>query len=275
MTVCVAVKVNDCIVFSADSASTLSKVDNTGRSVVLNVYNNADKVFKLHRKLPLVAMTCGMGHFGIRSISNLSKELRQDLIREGSCIEPSDYTVEEVAKRAQKFFKQKYDADPNLKSDQDFFEFWIGGYGSDNEHGEIWKISIIAGSFFEPEQLSGPDAEAGIHWGGQGEAIARLVIGIDPSLIGVLCMAGTQQELAQRIFQVGRETLETRMSPPQMPTKDAILLAKFLVTTTIGYFSFKFGSNIVGGVPDVATVTKFEGFKWIERKHYYPEELNR
>ena len=60
-----------------------------------------------------------------------------------------------------------------------------------------------------------------------------------------------------------------------MPTIDAIRLADFLVDVTKGYFSFAFGSDIVGGATDLATVTKWEGFKWIRRKHFYPVELNR
>jgi len=69
--------------------------------------------------------------------------------------------------------------------------------------------------------------------------------------------------------------METPMLHATMPTIDAIRLADFLVDVTKGFFSFASGSDIVGGATDIATVTKWEGFKWIRRKHFYPPELNR
>ena len=60
-----------------------------------------------------------------------------------------------------------------------------------------------------------------------------------------------------------------------MPVQDAINLADFLVDVTKRYVSFLPLANVVGGDTDIATVTKYEGFKWIKRKHYYHEHLNR
>jgi hypothetical protein len=115
----------------------------------------------------------------------------------------------------------------------------------------------------------------GVHWGGQGEAIARLILGIDPRSMGALVEAGVAEAVAQTFFEEARKRIETPVCHPTMPTIDAIRLADFLVETTKGYFSFAFGSDIVGGATDIATVTKWEGFKWIRRKHFYPPELNR
>ena len=50
---------------------------------------------------------------------------------------------------------------------------------------------------------------------------------------------------------------------------------KFLVEMTKTYFAFLPGADIVAGDTDIVTVTKHEGFKWINRKHYYPADLNR
>jgi hypothetical protein len=59
-----------------------------------------------------------------------------------------------------------------------------------------------------------------------------------------------------------------------MPFADAINLAKFFVDLSIEYTKYVPGSNTVGGPVDVAGISRHEGFKWIERKHYYPPELN-
>lgn len=272
MTVCVAAKVHDCIVFAADSASTLSTVDGNGNRQVLNVYNNADKVFNLHRKLPLVAMTCGMGHIGGRSISNLAKEMRKEMM---ASLDTEAYSVKDVAEFAHAFFDGKYSDPAATRTPDDFLEFWVGGYGHDKEHGEIWKIVIQSGSLQPIQQVNQTGDPSGVYWGGQAEAIVRLVLGIDPRAVDVLKEKGIDSANALGIFNAAREGLETPIAHQTMPIIDTIRLVRFLVNTTIGYFSFKYGSDIVGGATDIATVTKYEGFKWIERKHYYPEELNR
>ena len=89
------------------------------------------------------------------------------------------------------------------------------------------------------------------------------------------------QELIDLNLMANNPTLMTKIVQefrplvnPSMPVQDAINLADFLVDLTKKYFSFAPGHNIVGGDTDIATVTKYEGFKWIKRKHYYPQHLN-
>lgn len=275
MTVCVAVKVHDCIVFAADSASTLTQTLPDGSRAVVNVYNAADKVFNLHRELPLMAMTCGMGHIGGRSISNLAKELRLELSSGALELSVEKYSVKEVAEKAHEFLRQKYDdAYPQVETGN-FLEFWVGGYGAGKEHGEIWKVKVVDGVLNAPEQLHDDKQPQAIFWGGQGEAISRLLLGVDSAVEAVLQGAGIPAPLADQVATLARNGLSKDILSATMPVIDTIRLAEFLVQTTVGYFSFAFGSNIVGGPTDVATVTRYEGFKWIKRKHYYPQELNR
>lgn len=275
MTVCVAVKVHDCIVFAADSASTLSTTSAEGGTKVLNVYNNADKLFNLHRNLPIVAMTCGMGHIGGRSISNLAKDLRFQLSKGEHPINDQDYTIEDVVQRAHSFISTCYVSCNPEPNKGDYLEFWIGGYGSANTHGEIWKIVIADGAPQEPFLLNAEADAEGVFWGGQGQAIARLLLGADPEFVDALVAEGVPLDVSNAMYTAVRHRLATPVFHATMPTIDAIRLAQFLVDTTKGFFSFAFGSDIVGGATDVATVTKWEGFKWIKRKHFYPAELNR
>lgn len=275
MTVCVAVKVHECIVFAADSASTLTSTNGEGITQVLNVYNNADKVFNLHRDLPIVAMTCGLGHIGGRSISNLAKELRHQLSVGADALDAEGYTIESVVEKAHKFLTSCYAEAHPVPNVGDYLEFWIGGYGAANTHGEIWKIIIADGVSLAPSQVNAEADGQGVFWGGQGQAIARLLLGIDPVVVEVLTADGVDAVVAQSVFEAARRRTETPVLHATMPTIDAIRLAEFLVDTTKGFFSFAFGSDIVGGATDVATVTKWEGFKWIKRKHFYPSELNR
>jgi hypothetical protein len=100
MTVAVLVKVFDGIVLATDSATTIPLPDGS-----VQVYNNADKIFNLHRKLPIAAMTWGLGQVGPASVSAVAKDLRTRFMGEASAafedwaLEEDSYTIENVAKK--------------------------------------------------------------------------------------------------------------------------------------------------------------------------------
>ena len=269
MTVCVAIKVHDCIVFAADSASSL-----IGNSSVVNIWQHGHKVFNLHKELPIVAMTTGMGHFGPASISNLAKDLRILLSSKDKPLDKSNYTIQQVVEIAQNFFRSKYEALSPPPSDRHSFEFWIGGYGSKGDWGEIWKLRIQDGSTLPLEQIATTENDEIVAWGGQAQAINRLLRGFDDNLKQILVSYGLNEEVAQQLIEQLQKHTVTPLVHSSMPIQDAINLAEFLVDMTKNYFTYLPGANIVGGATDIATVTKHEGFKWIRRKHYYPANLN-
>ena len=181
MTVCVAIKVHDCIVFAADSAISLTTTSSDGTSWVSNVWKHGLKVFNLHRRnLPIVAMSAGMANFGSMSITNLSKGLRISLEEHVCC---DGYTLEDVVSCADQYFKDEYEKVHTVPNQFHSFEFWIGGYSPSNKHGEIWKCELRGGQWMSPEQLVQPEASNQILWGGQIQAISRLLLGCDPQIV--------------------------------------------------------------------------------------------
>jgi hypothetical protein len=59
------------------------------------------------------------------------------------------------------------------------------------------------------------------------------------------------------------------------PVQDAIELARYLIETTVGFIRFSVTSaKTVGGLTEIAAITKHEGFRWIQRKHFYTDDLN-
>src|ERR1019366_5438271 len=59
------------------------------------------------------------------------------------------------------------------------------------------------------------------------------------------------------------------------PIQDAIELARFMVETTKGFIRFAINRpKVVGGATEIVAITKHEGFKWVQRKLFYPQELN-
>ena len=160
MTVCVAIKVHDCIVFAADSASSLIITSENGVSSVMNVWGHGLKVFNLHKELPIVAMTSGMGHCGPASVSDLAKDLRITF----NALDKSTYTIQDVVEKAEKFFYSKYVEITPPPTDHGF-EFWVGGYGAQGARGEIWKFAIQNQERSGPEKIVSAEDDQSVIWG--------------------------------------------------------------------------------------------------------------
>ena len=267
MTVCVAVKVHDCIVFAADSAVSLQSSNGQGRLSIDNVWAHGAKVFNLHRELPLVAMTAGIASFGSASVSNLAKDLRIELTKG---LDKDNYSIGLVAKLASDFFSIHYNNLAVKPANPHLFEFWIGGYGVQLESGEIWKVEIRDGVVNPPMRLAEPQVDRQLIWGGQIEAISRVILGHSALLPEFLKGHG----VSDQVIMDAQKAFLTPLVDPTMPVQDAINLADFLVDISKKYSTFLPGANVVGGDTDIATVTKHEGFRWIRRKYYYPRTLN-
>ena len=273
MTICVAVKVHDCLVFAADSAISLE----SGGEIV-NVYAHGNKVFNLVKGLPICGMFCGMGNIGHSSISSLAKDLRRELSLDPSKggLDRSTYTVEEIAKRVKAlFYDRTYLGLANPPTAPHSLEFYVGGYSANADLSEVWKISLINGVCHDPVHQN-PGVDSGyILWAGQPEALNRLILGYSQKLPGAYLLSGNDPaNLANTIEKIREQTVTSLASNP-MPTGDAIALADFLVDVTKRYVHFLEGADTVGGDTDIATVTRHEGFRWIRRKHFYPRDLNR
>lgn len=275
MTVCVAVKVQDCIVFAADSTSSLQTVDAQGKPVTVNTYDHGNKLFNLRKGLPIAAMTAGIGNFGASSISTISKDLRVLLSSEGSdyYIDPKNYTMKQVADLARKYFFEERFSRLNPAPSGNF-QYWMGGYSFGEDLGEIWRFQIDNGSCTDPICEADTTVTSGIAWGGAPEAINRLVLGYGQELGAALAGGGmSSADVPNAIAEIGRYT-QVNLANPAMPTTDAIDLARFLAETTKQFVRFLPGSNSVGGSIDIATITKHENFKWVARKHFYSPALN-
>jgi hypothetical protein len=271
MTICVAVKVHDCLVFAADSALSLVQ-----QGATLNVYSHGNKVFNLVKGLPVCAMFCGMGNIGRSSISALAKDLRSqlsDTVEKGG-IDQSAYTIGDIAERTKNFLFERYEALAEKPTDPHSLEFYVGGYSSQSDIAEVWKIIIANGECAGPVQQFKGVETAYVLWAGMPEALNRLILGYSQHLPDALLAAGLEPERLLPMMNAVRSAVGTPLASDPMPTGDAIALADFLVGVTKQYVHFLNGADTVGGDTDIATVTPHEGFRWIRRKHFYPRELN-
>jgi hypothetical protein len=273
VTVAVAVKVYDGIVLAADSATTFGL--NNGSH---QVYNNANKVFHLHRDLPLGAMTWGVASVGDASIATIAKVLRRRLMGQDPdhtdwALNPMSYTVEEVAKRFSDLVFQELDG-KSAVSPTNALGLLVAGYSAGEMLSEAWLIDgSVAGKVPKPSEQAARD-QAGWYAYAQGHAVARMIKGYDPSVMSAVKGSLTAAQFAKVKAAVDALPPEELQVVPAMPFADAIKLAEYMVDTTVGYARFRLGPDTVGGPVEVAGVSKFEGFKWISRKHYYSADLN-
>jgi len=277
MTIAISLKVNDGLVLAADSASSIIIRDNLGNSGVINVYENANKVFNLHKKLPVGAITWGAGSIGQASTSTLIKDFRQMLMNdEENKIDEGSYTIKEIADKFFEFiFNKKYQKEFEAWPDDQkpYIGFVIGGYSSNSAQAETWIIEISGGKCNGPVMRRSLD-DCGADWFGEPEAITRLIKGYSTNTFSLLKSIGIPDQRLQEIERIFNERLEAPLILPPMPIQDAIDIAHFLVDLTCKFSKYSPGAPTVGGPIEIAAITKHEGFKWIRRKHYYNSELN-
>ena len=277
MTICVAIKVHECLVFAADSALSYSVNYPDGTAQIVNVYGHGNKVFNLVKGLPISAMFCGMGNIGRASISSIAKDLRRELTTDADAggLDRLKYTVEEVAIRArQMIFERHYSDLAEKPAGPHSLEFFVGGYSAGSDRAEVWKIVLMNGDCEPPfQQFPGTDLPF-VVWAGQPEALNRLLLGFSGRLGEALEAGGLDPNLVGPTLDHVRSFTGNSLAEDAMPTGDAIALAEYLVDVTKGYVHFLRGADTVGGDTDIAVVTRHEGFRWIKRKHFYPRELN-
>jgi len=281
MTIAIILQIGDGLILGADSAATLA-----GPSVVENVYFNADKLFNLVKGLPIGAVTYGLGGLDGRSISNLAKELRERLTGVNAHpwrLDRTTYTIEKVADRVHEFFcKEYYPREfPVKRKDQsgkefDHFEslgFLVAGYSSGATKPEIWAVEIDEkGNCGGPQLLLGRDKSGEAVVRGQPEAVFRLYRGWSPTVLrGMVDQGVPEKEAQQFLDSLPYEPLIS----PAMPLQDGIDLVRFMIEVTIGYVRFAPGAPTVASPIDLAAITRYEGFRWVQRKHYYTADLNR
>lgn len=269
MTIAIALKIGDGLILGADSAVTIA---NPG-AYPDNVYLNAEKIINLVKGLPLGAVTWGLGGFARRSNTRLAKDLRRRLSDPTHpwWINPDQYTVEEVARRVEEYFyRELYQADYPSGGEGTGFGFMIAGYGPEAAQGEVWAFDVE-----DDGSCSGPfpvlaNETSGLFYRGQGEALHRLLRGWSSATVERLTSDDfPQHEVIQTLESVAPLWNEA------MPLQDGIDVVKYLIEVTAGFVRYMAEPTTVAPPIDLAAITLHEGFRWVARKHYYSQELNR
>jgi len=264
MSLGIAFKGPEGIVLAADSRVTLTAEMQRGEEKMMlpATYDNATKLLQLSGYNRVGVVTYGIGAIGQqepRTAHSFLPELEETLSKE----EVGQFFVENFAIRFSEFFMEQWKAKmPTDYSGPDMV-FLIGGFDEGAPYGKVYKVNIPSNP--TPEEQSA--GQFGVTWGGQLEYTNRLVKGFDPQLpVVAQKFLGLTDEQRIALQEHLEGALSARIPYPFLPLQDCVNLSIFLIRTTMELQNWIVGVRGVGGAIDVATITRTDGFKPVQRK---------
>ncbi|MBI3947222.1 MAG: hypothetical protein HY321_14955 [Armatimonadetes bacterium] len=230
-------------------------------------YDNAVKVLKFGDHPNVGAVTYGLAAIDGRTAHSFMPELEAWLPKRREDDDP--IRVQDFAVQMSAFFMKQWEAAAQALPSSANMAFVVGGFDKDESYGKVFLFQIPAEPI--PTPRNDRDKEFGITWGGQREVVDRLLMGYDPKLPGLL-----EQALGLNPGQ--RDAMATALKGLQMPVpinmmalQDCVDLAILYIRTTIAAQQLQIGVRGCGGPIDVATITRREGFRWIQQKEVVGE----
>ena len=264
MSLGIAFKGPEGIVLAADSRVTLTAEMQQGSNKMMlpATYDNATKLLEISAYKHVGVVTYGIGAIGQReprTAHSFLPELEETLSKEA--IDP--FCVDKFATKLGVFFMEQWKKImPGDYSGPDMV-FLIGGFDKAAPYGKVYQVSIPS----KPEPIEQNIGQFGVTWGGQLEHTNRLIKGFDPQLPMIVqnfLKLTDEQRIALEKHLDG--ALSTRIPYPFLPLQDCVNLSIFLIRTTMELQNWIIGVRGVGGAIDVATITRTDGFKPIQRK---------
>ena len=179
--------------------------------------------------------------------------------------------MEEVATKVHEFFAEKA-KDGDFKF---FLQLRICGYSAGRPLPEVWQVGLQDGTCPAPVVIQG-EQPIGTLWNGEFEAMDRIILGRGTNFVAAATtVLGFDQEKAAEVRDKISEQLYQQLILAAAPIQDAIDLARFMVETTKGFIRFSVNRpKTVSGPTEIAAITKHEGFRWVQRKYFFPRDLN-
>jgi hypothetical protein len=265
------IKGSEGIVLAADSRVTLLNQVATPQAgqvlVIPATFDNATKVLKVAEQDYVGAVTYGLGAFmtenGPRTMQSFIPEFEERLKKD----KVKRLTVGDFAKRLSDFFLEQWNAlvkrGPNPGEE---INFLIGGFDEGAAYGRGF-LFVIPTNPSPVEQNPGP-GQFGITWGGQHDAVFRLLYGYDTGVLEFLRTEFNLEPAKLAELNQKMQPLFAAGIPYQfLPLQDCVDLAIFLIKNTIDFQKFR--TNVVrgvGGPVEVAIVTRDGGFRFVSQR---------
>jgi len=267
MSLGIAFKGPEGIVLAADSRVTINaekQVSDKQSLILPSTFDNATKLLKVNGHDYVGAVTYGLGAIGLnepRTTHSFLPEFEVALSKKAK----KRFSVEEFSQEFSDFFigQWKEKMPPDYKGDP--LIFLIGGYDDGAPYGKVFQMVIPYEPI--PKERSEGQGVFGITWGGQYEILTRLLSGFDPNLtLAVKDKLKLSDEQKQDLDQFLGPIFNLPIPYQFLPLQDCVDLSIFLIRTTIELQKWMIGIRGVGGVIDVATITRTDGFKYVQRK---------
>jgi hypothetical protein len=264
MSLGIAFKGPEGIVLAADSRVTLNaEILQRGEKLVIpSTFDNATKLLRFQGHNYVGAVTYGAGAIGTkepRTAHSFLPEFENELRKTGT----ERFPIKEFSEKLSDFFSRQWAENMKEAPPDANMIFLIGGYDPDAPYGRVYQI-VIPGAPVPKEQNID---QFGLIWGGQLAFTSRLIKGMDPQLPAMVQeYLKLDDEQRDKLASFLESKLSLRIPYQFLPLQDCIDLAIYLISTTIDIQTWEVGVRGVGGAIDVATVTRTDGFKFIQQK---------
>lgn len=267
MSLGIAFKGPEGIVLAADSRVTLNIQSTSGAvvQVTSSYFDNATKMLTFPSQPFIGAVTYGLGALGTNEPRTAHSYLAEF---ENAIAGRERMKVGDLAAELGAFFLAQFTAVmPKGWSGGDLV-FLVAGYDDGEDYGRVYRVTIPSAPAPDEQQIG----EFGITWGGQMEIVARLLNGFDLQVLEVSKKAlklSTAQVTTMR--DALRQAVAAQIPYQFLPLQDCVDLSIFLIRTTAELQSWQVGIRGVGGAIDVATITRTEGLREVQRKQVVGE----
>jgi len=268
MSLGIAFKGPEGIVLAADSRVTINahkQISENSTLLMPATFDNATKLLKVNGHSYIGAVTYGLGAIGQGEPRTAHSFLPEFEIFLSEKKIPR-FSVEEFSKELSEFFMKQWDERMPKDYKGEPLIFLIGGYDESAPYGRVYQV-VIPNNKNPIEQSAGPGI-FGITWGGQFEILNRILSGYDPNLLmAVKDRLKLTEEQTKDLNNHLRPIFNLPIPYQFLPLQDCVDLSIFLIKTTIELQKWMIGIRGVGGVIDVATITRTKGFDYIQRKN--------
>jgi hypothetical protein len=259
MSLGIAIKGPEGLVLAAESRVTVGT--KLGEYQVPVYFDNATKVFGLEEPNNFTGLvTYGQALIGQRTAYSFLPELDASLKAEGGARLP----VKEISQRISDFYMSQWKSAHTKPYVGPPMTFLVGGFDEGAPYGRIFEINLPTQP--APKEQSPGENQFGITWGGQREFVDRLIQGYDPQLFAILKKQAELQDEDVEALKKACAELQMKLPMNVMALQDCVDLALFFIKTTILGQELVVGIRGCGGQIDIATITRREGLRYVQRK---------
>jgi len=273
MSLGIVVKGPEGLVLAAESRVTLTATHQQGPPIHVS-FDNATKLLSFGKpNNNFGVVTYGLAAIGLRTAYSFLPEFEANLGKKNDSNNP--LSVYDFATEISSFFMKQWQ-EGGMPKPEDYkppnpnMTFVVGGFNKGEPYGRVYVIDIPRNP--TPLEQQPNPGDFGITWGGQREFVDRIVKGYDEKILQIVSKTlNLKPEQIQLLKDVLDKELQMALPLQILPLQDCVKLAIFFIRTTMTAQELTVGVRGVGGPIDVATITRNEGLKFIQRKEIIGE----